>query len=90
MTDNRFDNKGSGDQNIAQGKGAVGKQDNSTSVKQTSIGDSNISTGTGNVTVNQDLRVTPRITVLTICLLQKVRMHQRRVAALRQLWPGVM
>ncbi len=30
MTDNRFDNKGGGDQNIAQGDGAIGKQVNIT------------------------------------------------------------
>jgi tetratricopeptide (TPR) repeat protein len=45
MTDNKFDNKGGGDQNIAQGDGAVGK------VTQTSIGSHNASTGTGDVHV---------------------------------------
>ncbi|MCI5149962.1 MAG: hypothetical protein D3916_11340 [Candidatus Electrothrix sp. MAN1_4] len=45
MTDNRFDNKGSGDQNNAQGDGAVGK------VTQTSIGNNNASTGTGNINI---------------------------------------
>lgn len=45
MTDNRFDNKGGGDQNIAQGDGAVGK------VTQTSIGSHNASTGTGDINI---------------------------------------
>ena len=42
---NTFTNSGNGDQNIAQGDGAVGKQDNSTSVKQTSTGNGNTFAG---------------------------------------------
>ena len=48
MTDNEFHNK-DGDQNIAQGKQAVGKQENAA---QQVNGDRSIMSGTGNVTVN--------------------------------------
>jgi tetratricopeptide (TPR) repeat protein len=46
---NQFDSKG-GEQNIAQGDHAIGKQVN---VTQTVIGDGNIFSATGNLTVNQ-------------------------------------
>ncbi|XCN73680.1 MAG: tetratricopeptide repeat protein [Candidatus Electrothrix aestuarii] len=49
MTDNTFESKGS-DQNVAQGDGAVGKQEN---VGQEVDGDGSIFSGTGNVTVNK-------------------------------------
>uniref|UniRef100_UPI0040576B0B tetratricopeptide repeat protein n=1 Tax=Candidatus Electronema sp. TaxID=2698783 RepID=UPI0040576B0B len=48
---NHFDSK-SGEQNIAQGDGATGKTIN---VTHTVNGDGNISSGTGNVTVNQGI-----------------------------------
>jgi hypothetical protein len=54
MTDNRFNNK-DGDQNIGQGDGAVGKQDNRTStVSQATIGDNNISSGTGDINITTE------------------------------------
>ncbi|XOF34272.1 MAG: tetratricopeptide repeat protein [Candidatus Electrothrix sp. YB6] len=46
---NRFDNR-DGDQNIAQGDGAIGRQDN---IGQEVDGDNSIFSGTGNVTVNK-------------------------------------
>ena len=51
MTDNTFESKGS-DQNVAQGDGAVGKQEN---VGQEVDGDGSIFSGTGNVTVHQGI-----------------------------------
>ena len=46
MKDNKFDNKGSGDQNIAQGDNAVGKQVNDNrSTSQTVAGNENITAG---------------------------------------------
>lgn len=52
---NQFDNKDGGDQNIAQGDGAMGKQE--------------VTSGDGNVTVNQGLRVKLRTVVLAVVLL---------------------
>ena len=49
--DNTVTNTGPGEQNLAQGENAVGKQSNETSVDQTTIGNSNISTGTGNINI---------------------------------------
>ena len=46
---NQFDSSGEGEQNVAQGDHAIGKQVN---VTQTVSGDGNICSGTGNVTVN--------------------------------------
>jgi tetratricopeptide (TPR) repeat protein len=57
---NQFDSKGS-EQNIAQGDHAIGKQENAT---QPVSGDGHIFSGTGNVTVNQGLRVKPRTVLL--------------------------
>ncbi|MGB5687276.1 MAG: hypothetical protein WBM35_15820, partial [Candidatus Electrothrix sp.] len=52
--DNRVENK-DGDQNIAQGERAVGKQDNRTStVSQATIGDNNISSGTGDINITTE------------------------------------
>ena len=48
MTDYRFDNKGGGDQNIAQGDRSIGKQENR---QQASHGDHNIFSQTGDVHV---------------------------------------
>ncbi|MCI5226497.1 MAG: hypothetical protein D3918_07515, partial [Candidatus Electrothrix sp. AX2] len=46
MKDNRFDNKGNGDQNVAQGDNAVGKQVNDNrSTTQTIDGNENITAG---------------------------------------------
>jgi tetratricopeptide (TPR) repeat protein len=59
-----FDSKG-GEQNIAQGDHATGKQEN---VTQELRGDGNISSGTGNVTVNQVLPLKPRTAVIAAVL----------------------
>ena len=57
-----FDNSGPGEQNIAQGDHAIGRQENT---GQDVGGDGNIFSGTGNVTVNQGLlRVKPRTVLL--------------------------
>ncbi len=56
-----YTNSGPGEQNIAQGDHAIGKQENTT---QPVSGDGNIFSATGNVTVNQGLRVKTRTVLL--------------------------
>ncbi|MCW5212465.1 hypothetical protein VU04_06110, partial [Desulfobulbus sp. TB] len=65
LVSNTCTNSGSGDQNIAQGEGAVGKQEN---VGQDVDGDNSIFSGTGNVTVHQGLSLKPRTMVLASVL----------------------
>ncbi|MCI5114088.1 MAG: hypothetical protein D3921_07880 [Candidatus Electrothrix sp. AW1] len=66
---NRFDNTSEGDQNVGQGEGAIGKQENAT---QEVCGDNNIISDTGNVTVNQGVQLRLRTVVLGLVLLAAI------------------
>jgi tetratricopeptide (TPR) repeat protein len=55
---NQFHNSGDGEQNVAQGDGAIGKQEK---VTQEVRGDGNISSGSGNVTVNLNQGIPPEV-----------------------------